>query len=181
MHDLAEEVGNRRNVYEMVCRYPGTHLRELSRMLGLAHNLTEYHLHYLEKRSLVFSQQDGMFKRYYPRDPPGTEDRRDRFSDRDKPIVAMLRKPIPFRIIVLLAKDGELLHKDLVAGVKRSPPTVSHHLEKLVGMGIVAKGGQGGGYLLADPPRIERILLAFTPQPASLMDGFIGIWEDLSV
>jgi predicted transcriptional regulator len=181
VEDLVSEVENRQKIFETVCKYPGIHLRELARTVDLNHNLVDYHLIYLEKRMIVYSLQDGMFKRYHPYDQLGAIDRKDRFGAPDKPVVAFLRKPIPFRIIVMLAKNEAMSHRDLTENVKRSPSTVSHHLEKLISAGIVVRLAEGGGFSLVDPQRIERILLIFTPQSATLVDGFLEIWEEMRV
>ncbi len=181
MEDLGLELDTRRRLYETVCKYPGTHMRELARILDMRLNLVDYHLHYLEKRDLVYATEDGEYKRYYPRDSLDKMNRRDLTSAPDKPIVGMLRQPLPFRIIVLLAKHGTSTHKELTVSLRRAPSTVSHHLEKLTKAGIVVTVDQGRGYALSDQARIERILLAFTPQPTSLTEGFIEIWESLEL
>lgn len=181
MEDLVLELDTRRRLYETVCKYPGTHMRELARVLDMRLNLVDYHLHYLEKRDLVYATEDGEFKRFFPTDSPDGAERKDLTSAPDKPIVGMLRQPLPFRIIVLLARYVTRTHKELTDDLRRSPSTVSHHLEKLSRAGIVVALDDGRGYALSDRARIERILLAFKPHPASLADGFVEIWDSLEL
>jgi predicted transcriptional regulator len=178
---LVFEVESRRRIFEAVCKFPGTHLRELSRTVSLKLNLVEYHLHYLEKRELVYSVLDGSFKRYFPKDELGTAEKRDTVSAPDKPIIGLLRQQVPFRIVILLAKSGILAHGDLAKSLHKSPSTVSHHLEKLIDAGMVIQSSDERGYRLSDPARIERLLVSFTPQPLSLADGFQEIWESLYI
>ena len=179
MEDPVLELATRKRLFEAVCQYPGTHMRELARVLGMQLNLVDYHLHYLEKRELVYATEDGEFKRYFPKDKLDGTGVRDLTSAPDKPVVGMLRQHLPFRIIVLLAKHGVRTHKELTVDLRRSPSTVSHHLTKLSNAGIVTAAEDGRGYQLVDQPRIERILLKFTPHPASLTDGFVEVWESL--
>ena len=179
MEDPVLELESRRRLYEAVCEYPGTHMRELARILDMRLNLVDYHLHYLEKRDFVYATIEGEFKRFYPKDSLAEAERKDLTSASDKPIVGMLRQTVPFKIIVLLAKYGTRTHKELVDALGRSPSTISHHLDKLSTAGIVTTAEGGQGYVLSDRVRVERILLKFTPHPTSLTDGFIEIWESL--
>jgi predicted transcriptional regulator len=181
LDELALEVENRRRIFEVVCKFPGTHLRELSRALTLSVNLVDYHLLYLEKRELVFSLSDGPFKRYFPKDSIGADQKKDRISAPDKLLVGLLRQPVPFRIIILIAKNGTMTQRELAEALRKSPSTVSHHMDKLIGAGVVVKDPSASGYALSSPGKIERVLLAFAPHPDSLTDGFLTIWEDLHV
>lgn len=181
MDKLVFEVESRRRIFETVCKFPGIHLRELSRVLGLKLNLVDYHLHYMEKRELIYSIQDGQFKRYFPKDEVGTGQKRDLVSAPDKPLVGLLRQQVPFRIVILLAKSGVMAHGELVELLHKSPSTVSYHLEKLIDAGVVERSSDAKGYRLSDSARIERVLVSFTPQPLTLADGFLEIWESLYI
>ncbi len=181
MDKLVFEVESRRRIFEAVCKFPGTHLRELSRTVNLKLNLVDYHLLYLEKRELIYSVLDGHFKRYFPKDEMGTEQKMDLVSAPDKPIVGLLRQQVPFRIVILLAKSGVMAHGGLAESLHKSPSTVSHHLDKLVQAGVVERSSDAKGYRLSDPARIERLLVSFTPQPLTLADGFLDIWENLYI
>jgi DNA-binding MarR family transcriptional regulator len=154
-------------------------LRELSRIVHLEPSLVDYHLLYLEKRDLIYSVQDGQFKRYHPKDAIGPDKRRDIFGTHDKPLIGLLRQPLPFRIVILILRSGTMSHKELANLVRRSPSTVSHHLDKLIRAEVVTRNPNGVGFCLSDPARIEKILLSFVPQPALLTDGFLEIWDDL--
>jgi predicted transcriptional regulator len=181
LDELVFEVESRRRIYEAVCKFPGIHLRELSRTVDLKLNLVDYHLLYLEKREIIYSLLDGQFKRYYPKDMLDADHKKDIYGAPDKQLVGLLRQPIPFRIIVLLARSGVMSHKDLTEALHKSPSTVSHHLDKLHRAGAVTKSPEGRGYALSDPARIERILVSFTPHPETLADGFLEIWENLYI
>lgn len=181
MDKLVFEVESRRRIFETVCKFPGIHLRELCRTVNLKLNLVDYHLHYLEKRELIYSLENGQFKRYFPKDEVGAGQKMDLVSAPDKPIVGLLRQQVPFRIVILLAKSGIMAHGELTESLHKSPSTVSHHLEKLIEADVVVRTADAKGYRLSDPARIERILVSFNPQPFSLADGFLEIWESLYI
>ena len=143
--------------------------------MGLKLNLVEHHLHYPEKRELVHSVLDGRFKRYYQKDALGTDDKKEAISAPDKPIVGLPRQPIPFRMIILLTRSGVMAHRELADVLRKSPSTISHHLEKLMAADVVAKSPDGRDYRLSDSARMERMLVPFNPQPQTLADGFIEI------
>lgn len=181
MEDLGREVENRTKIFDAVCKFQGLHLREISRTTGLSVNLVDYHLSHLMKRELVYSIQDGQFKRYFPKDQLGADERKDLFGAPDKRLVGLLRHRIPFRIVVLLTKHDTLTHRELADSLSRSPSTTSHHLEKLLAAGVVEEVPGGKGYRLANPARTEILLLSLAPHPSTLEEGFLEIWEDLHI
>lgn len=181
MDRLVFEVETRRRIFETICKYPGIHLRELCRTVDLKLNLVDYHLRYLEKRGIISSTEDSQFKRYFAKDEMGAEQRRDLISHMDKPLVSMLRQPVPFKIVILLAESGVMTHGELTKLLGKSPSTVSHHLSKLLEAKMVIKTDDGRAYRLAEPSRIEKILVAFNPQPLTLSNGFLEIWENLHI
>ena len=179
MDALTLELDSRRRIYDAVCKYPGTHLREIGRTVSLSPNLVDYHLLYLEKRELVSSLQDGLYKRYFPKDVIGEGRHRDLIDAPDKCIVSLLRQRMPFRITLLLLKNGPMTHGRMVERIRKSPSTVSHHLDKLMKAGVVSKNEGKSEFAISSPAKIERILLQFNPQPANLTEGFLEIWDDL--
>jgi len=132
-----------------------------------------------EKKDVVRSESDGQFKRYFPLQTFEQAGTGSLVSASDKATVMMLRQPVPFRVVVLLARRGCMAHKNLAKELRKSPSTLSHHLEKLQRAGVVSPNPDGRGYVLADEKRIARILLSFNPMPSLLANGFLDIWEDL--
>jgi predicted transcriptional regulator len=173
------EIETRRRIFEAVCKFPGIHMRELSREVQLQKNLVDYHLEYLEKNDVIRSESDGQFKRYFSLQAPESQVAGAVVSASDKGTIMLLRQPVPFRIVVLLARRGCISHKDLSKALRKSPATMSHHLDKLVRAGVVSPNPDGRGYVLADEKKIARILMSFTPMPSLLANGFIDMWEDL--
>jgi predicted transcriptional regulator len=176
---LVLELDSRRRIFDTVCKYPGMHLREIGRVVGLSPNLVDYHLLYLEKREFVYSHQDGQYKCYFPRDAITVDGNRVNASDWR--IVRLLRQRIPFRITLLILKNGTITHGEITRDVRKSPSTVSHHLMKLTAVGIISKNPSTSEYSISDSTRVEGILLRFNPRPETLTDGFLEIWDDLVI
>ncbi|OGC76282.1 MAG: hypothetical protein A2Z27_03355 [candidate division Zixibacteria bacterium RBG_16_50_21] len=181
MEDLLLEVETRKRIFDMTCKYPGIHMRELSRNVGLRPTLVDYHLLQLEKRGFIYSMQDGQFKRYFPNDFYGVDRKMDLFDASDKPLVGLLRQRIPFCITVLLLRHEASSNRELSEFLRRRPSTISYHLHRLIEAGVVEQKPGERGYCLVDAERIERILMLFTPLPQSLTEGFLRIWEDLEI
>jgi predicted transcriptional regulator len=181
MDDEVLELQTRKRIYDEVCRFPGLHLRELSRQLNESVPLIEYHLNFMERYGIVTPITDGQYKRYYPRDPIGSEEKRDTLSSEEKRIMGLLRQKIPLQIVLYLLKNGRGQHKDMLPLMNVSPSTLSHHLNKLVRRGVVEKtaSGEERGYRIRDESKIARLLMSYQPPPGTVVDSFIEIWEQL--
>ncbi len=178
--DDALELETRKKIYDSVRKFPGLHLRELARQLELSVPLVDYHLNFLEKYGLVTGILDEQYKRFYPRDPLGAEQKTDMLSAEEKRIVALLRQRMPLQIVLFIFKNGTVQHKDMVPIMGISPSTLSHHLNKLLRRGILVKSSSGKerGYRLANEGQVARLLLHYEPPPGTLVDSFIEIWEE---
>jgi len=178
LNKLVLELDSRRRIFDAIREYPGMHLREIGREVRLAPNLVDYHLIYLEKRGFVYSLHDGKYKRYFLRDCAEEVDKGNIISAPDSRIVSLLRRKVPFQITLLILKNGPMTHGAIVESMRRSPSTISHHLNKLMKAGIISRVNCNSGYVIRDCMSVERILLRFNPQPITLVDGFLEIWED---
>lgn len=179
MDKLALELESRRRIFEVVCKYPGMHLREISRTVNLPPNLIDYHLLYLEKHGIVSSLEDGLYKRYFAKGEVGDKKNGALINASEMNIVSVLRQRMPFRIILLILKNGPMTHGKIADGIRKSPSTTSHHLERMVRAGVLVKREATSQFDVSSPERFERILLRFEPHPASLTEGFMEIWDEL--
>jgi len=181
MDDDVLELETRRKIYDEVCRFPGLHLRELSRQLNESVPLIEYHLNFMERYGIVTAIIDGQYRRYYPRDPIGSEKRTDTLSSDEKRIMGLMRQKIPLQIVLYLLKNGKGQHKDMLPLMNVSASTLSHHLNKLARRGVVEKiaSGEERGYRIRDENKIAKLLMSYQPPPGTIVDSFIEIWEEL--
>jgi len=87
----------RRTIYDFIMKYPGLHLREISRRTNIPLSSLKYHLNYLEKLDLFISKADHRYKRYYIAKTVGKK---------DKEILNLLRQETPLRIVLMLLSPG---------------------------------------------------------------------------
>ncbi len=180
MGDEALELETRKKIYETVKKFPGLHLRELARQLGLSVPLVDYHLNFLEKYGIVTGISDEQYRRFYPKDPIGAVEKTDVLSSDEKRIVALLRQRIPLQIVLFIMKKGSAQHKEMVPVMGISPSTLSHHLNKLQRRGVLLKtsAGEDKGYRLANEGQMARLMLHYEPPPGTLVDSFVELWEE---
>jgi hypothetical protein len=69
------ELETRRRIYDFVVANPGTHLRGIKDELDMPMGQLEYHLHYLETRSILDSKEDRYYKRFFPHEMSATDRR----------------------------------------------------------------------------------------------------------
>ncbi|OGS49415.1 MAG: hypothetical protein A3K68_02145 [Euryarchaeota archaeon RBG_16_68_13] len=176
MEDEILAVETRRNLYEFVRKNPGFHLREIARTLGLSITLVDYHLRFLEKHDLVAASMDGEYKRYYPRSMPGDSGGRPALSDAEKQILALLRQPVPFRILAFLMEREAASHKEILGGVPVSASTLSHHLKKMQTTKVLVRFERG--YQVGDPKEVARLMATYDLATRDQIDTFVRVWGE---
>jgi predicted transcriptional regulator len=166
----------RKRLYDFVCANPGYHLREVARATGLGLTLVDYHLRFLEKHGLVASMRDGEYKRYYPRSVPGADVGRALTSE-ERRLLALLRQPVPLRVISLLMEREAAAHKDLLERVPVGASTLSHHLGKLVAGGVIVRT-KTGSYRVRDPHAVARLMVGYDLATPDQVDKFLEMWGE---
>jgi predicted transcriptional regulator len=178
------ELDTRRSIYELVSSQPGLHLREIARRLGMHINLVEYHLGHLIRSELVVEVRDAGYSRYFPTGPPGggAGAGADRLTSQEKRVLALLRQPMPLRIIVYLVAAGRAQHRELCAHLGCAPSTLTYHMQRLVAQQVASQvtAGEGKGYSLVDRRGIARLLMLYRPEPFDQIDAFTELWLDLA-
>ena len=172
-------VKTRKDLYDFVRTNPGFHLREVARVLNLSITLADYHLRFLEKHELITSSMDGEYKRFYPRSIPGGANERPALTDLEKQILAFLRQPVPLRILAFLMERGAATHKEILEHTPVSASTLSHHLKKIQGAGLVEHPEpREHGYRVSDPKAIARIMATYELATPDQIDTFIRVWGE---
>ncbi|HVL87344.1 MAG TPA: ArsR family transcriptional regulator [Candidatus Thermoplasmatota archaeon] len=170
MSVAGEDVSVREKVLDLIRRYPGLHVREVERQLGVSPALASYHLRRLAEGGLLRAETHGEFLRYYPAaaGAPRAGERR---------LLAILRRPVAAKIALLLLSEGALANKDIALRLGISRATVSYHLHRLSDAGLLQAADERG-YELSDPDRVRRLLASFPPAPG-ILEEFADLWEDL--
>lgn len=169
----------RRALYEFVRDNPGFHLREISRALSLSTTLADYHLRFLEKHLMIVSAMDGEYKRFYARSMPGQADVRPALTDVQRQTLAFLRQPVPLVVINFLMERDAATHKEMLEIVSVSASTLSHHLKKMQGSGLIDHAvPRDRGYRVVDPHMVARLMTTYELATPDQVDTFIRVWGE---
>ncbi|MFQ6128794.1 MAG: winged helix-turn-helix transcriptional regulator [Thermoplasmata archaeon] len=173
------ELETRRKIFEFIVQYPGIHLRELERALGMSASLLDYHLRVLLRGGLISVLERDRYKRYYP-EAFRVEDVRI-LSPVEKRMLALLRQEIPLSIVLYLLRVGNARHGEIAKELSLRSSTLSYHLKKLTRGGVVEKMpiGEERGFRLKDPDKTFKLLIAYKPLSKDLFDRFVEIWREL--
>ena len=166
----------RETIKKIIIDYPGIRYKELIRMTGVSHGVLSYHLHILEySKQLKKFRVNNRITRYYPY----TTDKNT------LKILGFLRRKTTKEIIIYILKNSTCSFHDLVKYLKKSPSTVSWHLNRLkeAGIIIVKKKNAVNIYLLAiDPQSLQELLDRYKiTSMDKIVDNYIDILDDYDV
>jgi len=173
MDDDVLALENRRNIYQLVSKFPGMYLREIEKELGLSIGVLEYHLNYLVKKDILTVEREGHRKRYFV-----GED----ISYGDKTTIGLLRQETPRRIVVFLMLNPDTSFQDVLAQFSISKSTLSFHMKKLTEGDIVVteKKGRETYYSVRDVDDTARVILTYKASFLdSVVDRFAEIWDGM--
>jgi predicted transcriptional regulator len=148
---LANE--NRRKIYEVIEANPGIHLRELQRVLDMPLTTLEYHLNYMNRKQLIYAENDANVKRYYAKP----------LDKSDKVMLSALRQQKMREIVLMVISNKKVSNHTLYDDLKLPRSTLSFYLKTLVDKGILAKEkiGYDTLYTVKDEERVCRIITAY--------------------
>ena len=144
------ELESRKNIYDCILKFPGLHIREISRRLKVPLTTLQYHLRYLEKRELVKGKDDGKYTRFYVSYS---------FGRKEREILDLLRKKTPRSIIFYLLTFVVCSQIELSKSLNKHPTTIEFHLKKMEKMEIIRQVKSEYGVIKLDfkPYEIEHI------------------------
>ena len=174
-HQDRRTEGTRMQLYILISKNPGLHLSKIAEMLDMSPPLAKYHLSYMEKKTLVMAVEDdnGYYKRYYIKDSD--------VGVKNKRILSLLRQKHLLKIVLLLLKNGNLQHKDILDKIDVGASTLSYHLNKLVEHEIITVGSYGGqkGYSIKNDKEIIGLIRQYKLD--SIKENFKDTWKDLNL
>ncbi len=162
--DEVNTADNKQRVNDYIARYPGSHLRKISKELSLAMGNLQYHVNLLEKGGLINSRRMNFRKVYYAVSI---------FGERHKAILAVLRQETPREIILYLIENPGATQTDISAHLGFAPSSVSWHMSRLIDIDLIRshKDGRFIKYdIVGDVKEITAFLKSYYPR----------IWEKLS-
>ena len=171
------DLESRRRIFELLTEYPGLHLRELERRLGMDVRGLRYHLEYLEARGALTTLREGGYLRYYPREWDETQFR-EQFGPAEKRILALLRQRRPLQLVLILLEQGDVAGPMLRGEMGVGAATLNYHLRKLLRLRLVGvrTAGRVKHYRLRNRESVLQLLIRFRP-PADLVEDFLDLWE----
>jgi predicted transcriptional regulator len=151
---------------------PGIRYRELLRLTGLVNGVLTYHLAALEKSDVIKVDRQARTTRYYPVS----------VSEKESIVLKYVRHE-PVRQIVLFMLDNDLCtFNEIVDHTGKAPSTVSSHLKRLKGDGIITVryGEQYQLYRLADRELVVEVLSKYRASFADrVVDNYVDLMEEL--
>ena len=114
----------RRNLYQYIDEYPGSHLREIARELNLKPSNAAWHLRKLEQTNLIRSKTIGGKKVYYIVEG-GIEARREAIAE------SILRNKNAYRILKYLKENPGKHLLEIAHALNLNHHTVKWHIKKM--------------------------------------------------
>lgn len=154
---------NQRLIYNYILNNPGSHLRKISRDLGMHLSTLRYHLNYLEKKGLITSKKEKNLKIYFASGKLGRDDRN----------AAPLLQQKRFRdIILIIVINPGLTHSEISEKLSTKPSTLSKYINVLEERNIIyhRRSGREKHYYVADEKTIMKLLLVYKK---SFWDSFV--------
>lgn len=161
-----------------VQRYPGVHLREIRRRLGIPIGTLDYHLYRMGRQGLISVRFQGGYKCAFPEPAIGTG---APIPPADQLLLALLRQPLPRAILLQLYLEGPSSPASIIHGTGTSGPNLSYFLKRLELARVLVRDGPPGArsVRLVDPRQVHRLLLAYPPLPENAVDRFQRFWQEL--
>ena len=151
---------------------PGIRYRELLRLTGLVNGVLSYHLSALERANVIKVNRESSITRYY----------RVNVSDKESSILKFVRHE-PIRQILLFILEHELCtFNEIVDHTGKAPSTVSSHLKRLRGAGIVLvrHGEYHQLYRVAEGDLIVEVLSKYSASfTDKVVDNYTEMLEEL--
>jgi predicted transcriptional regulator len=160
---------NRRKIYKTVEDFPGIHLRELQRVTDMPLATLEYHLSYLARKRVIYSETDSHYKRYYAKP----------LDDEDKKVLAALRQKRMREIVLLILSNGKAKYQFMAQYLKIPQSTLSFYLKYLIDNEILLKEKVGYEtiYAIKDEDRVAKVLVAYKSSLVDkLIDKTLNMW-----
>ncbi|NWF87127.1 winged helix-turn-helix transcriptional regulator [Candidatus Bathyarchaeota archaeon] len=161
----------RRKIFKVIETNPGIHLRELQRALNIPLATLEYHLGYMTRKKIIYSEAAGHRKRYYAK-PLDPEDRK---------ILSVLRQKRMREIVLTILANKKVRYQSLSEHLKLPRSTLSFYLKYLVDNKILLKEkiGYENLYAVQGEDRVVKVLTAYKSSFLdTLVDKALNAWME---
>jgi DNA-binding transcriptional ArsR family regulator len=151
---------------------PGIRYRELLRLTGLANGVLSYYISALEKANMIKVDRESRITRYYPVN----------VSDKESSILKFVRHEPIRQILFFILEHDMCTFNEIVDHTGKAPSTVSSHLKRLRGAGIVLvrHGEYHQLYRVAERNLIAEVLSKYTASfTDKVVDNYTEMLEEL--
>jgi DNA-binding transcriptional ArsR family regulator len=151
---------------------PGIRYRELLRLTGLVNGVLTYHLSALERANVIKVNRESRVTRYYPVS----------VSDKESSILKFVRHEPIRQILLFILEHDMCTFNEIVDHTGKAPSTVSLHLKRLRGAGIilVRQGEYHQLYRVAERDLIAEVLSKYAATfTDKVVDNYTEMLEEL--
>lgn len=170
----ALELDTRSKLYNEIRKSPGLHFRELQRRINMATGALQYHLDYLEKRSLIKSERVENTKRFFAMQSKRLEG--------EEQIMPFLRQEKTRHLVITMLSGRKNTIQSLARKTQTPYSTTSRLLDKIVEAGLAQKARKRKQihYILEKPEIIAQMLISYRKSFFDdLVDQFVESWQEL--
>ena len=178
------KLDTRKEIYNLILRFPGIHLSEIYKKLGMQKNNVDYHLKILIKHELIEVSSNDRFTRYYPAklddskaekiarllSKSSSYENENRALNifkhyipgrKEKEILNLIRRPVVMSIIRFMFLDDFTSRAEISKYLKKHPTTITFHLNKLIKADVIERVIQGNDIRYKIKDKEDILKLAF--------------------
>jgi DNA-binding transcriptional ArsR family regulator len=169
---MTEPADTRVMLIKHIEQTPGIRYRELLRLTGLVNGVLSYHLLALERANVIKVDRESRITRYYPVNVP----------DKESAILKFVRHAPIRQILLFILEHDMCTFNEIVDHTGKAPSTVSSHLKRLRGAGVVLV--RHGEYLqlyrVAERDLIAEVISKYTTSfTDKVVDNYTEMLEEL--
>jgi predicted transcriptional regulator len=138
-HDKVLENFVRGQIFGFIQANPGTHYNYIKRALRINNGALAYHLNVLEHDEMIASRNDGIYRRFYPKDAAIPEAE----SNDGTHYTHVQLNGTQDKIIMLIQKNPGLTQKDIAKELGKSNQVVNYNINAMAELGLVELKRQG--------------------------------------
>jgi predicted transcriptional regulator len=129
----------RGQIFGFIQANPGTHYNFIKRALNLNNGALAYHLNVLENEKHIFSQNDGVYRRFYPR-----EARIPIINGNDGITYTHVQlNKTQDKIIKLIQKKPGLTQKEIAKQLSKSNQMINYNINSMTQLGLIELRREG--------------------------------------
>jgi predicted transcriptional regulator len=129
----------RGQIFGFIQANPGAHYNYIKRALHLNNGTVAYHLNVLENDQLIYSESDGVYRRFYPKEariPPVN-------GGNGKNYTHVQLNTTQDTIIDVIAKNPGMTQKDIAKILGKSTQVINYNINSMAQLGLVRLNREG--------------------------------------